>query len=243
MLRKSKSWLLSSVVLGTAVLGSSASVQAETYEQQITRLEADFRKAPRANTLSYLAEAREAASRFDKAEAAWSYLASRFGDEESFYRGHTTQEYALTYRQLAPWMKHRIARKRNLRRTPVSPAEKGRALRALWKVTDPPPVEYLDAYRDIDLDGDGIDERIVYGRSGPLGEGVGNSMAIWRWNGKIYQPIWSTYDKPQPEVTYADHETEWNALQDGFYEIVLRTPGQVQTLYYNGEAFISTIVN
>lgn len=234
--------LLTSALLFTP----NAFAQTETWAQRIASLEANFREAPRGRTLRYLAEAREAAGLLDKAESTWSYLASRFGDEESEYRGHTTAENKLTYRQLAPWMKQRIARKRNLqRRGAVSPEEKGRALRASMTLMDPPPVQHLEAQRNIDMDGDGIDEVIVYGRNGPLGKGVRDSMAIWKFDGRnSYSPIWSTYKKPLPAVEYADHNTEWNALNDGFMEVVLKYSGKrVQTLYFNGRDFIFTIVN
>ena len=220
--------------------------QEETWAQQIAGLEADFRRAPRARTLGYLAEAREAARQWDKAQSSWDYLARRFGDGESHYFGHNSDQNRLTFAQLAPWMKNRIARKRNLERSGgASPNEKGRALRASMRFMDPPPVAHLDAYRTIEMDGDGIEEIIVYGRAGESPSSKRNSMAIWKWNGKEYLPIWSQYANLPSKVEYADHNTEWNNLSDGFLEVVLMFSGKekrVQTLSYNGRDIISTIV-
>lgn len=223
-----------SVALGIAALCFTArAAEPESLAQREARLAAAFKKAPEVQTLEELAMVREKAGLFNKAEATWGLLVSRYGAQESSY---SDDKKRLTYAQLAVWMRHRLTRRRNLaRRGKASSQQYRRAWYARNNYVENPPVTHLHAYRDIDLDGDGIEEVVYYGRSGPLGKGRRNSMSIARWDGiDRFRPIWSQDGRQPVEVEYKEG--------DDFGELVLvftQESDDVMTLYFNGRSFIS----
>lgn len=219
-------------------LGAPALAQDGFLAKQEQRLLADYRKSPTPDTLRQLAEIREEAGLFDKAEATWALLVKNYGIQPTIYFDETKD---LTYAQLAAWTRHRLARKRNLaKRGKATNQQFRRATYARYKFTD--SME-SDAERTIDLDGDGIDEVILMKYREE--DDQPRYIYIYKWdNIGSFLPVFSTlmtnWFNPI-EMIYQDYKAD--DMNDGFAEILMitkKSPQQIDgyLLFFNGRSFI-----
>ena len=218
-------------------MGAPTLAQSDSLARQERNLVAEYRKKPTAATLQRLAETREEAGLFDKAEATWSLLVKNYGAQPTIYFNETKD---LTYAQLAAWMRHRLARKRNL-------AKNGKAtnqqFRRAWHAQPGAggSGDY-DAERTIDLDGDGINEVILMKYRQNTDQP--RFINIYKWDGiGHFTPVFSTLqDWTNPiEMDYQDYQSD--EMKDGFAEILMitrKTPQQIDgyLVLFNGREFI-----
>ena len=235
--------LISTAALcGLLALVAPAQAQGPLKERE-AKLLSQYRAQPNPNTLDALATVREEMGKWPSAEDNWGLMLRYYGGQESLSYSVSANDHAKTmnYAELATWTLKRLERKRNLQSRPVSKAQKGAAARAETRFLDKPPVKFLEAYRRIDMDGDGIMEIVLYGRSGPLGKGKRNSISIHKWDGHTtYRPIWRASGRLPVEVEYGDYDKD--ELKDGFAEVTLiYTPNSddIATLHYNGSSFMA----
>lgn len=219
------------------IMGAPALAQPDSLASLERDLLAKFRKNPKEAPLQQLAETREEAGLFDKAEATWSLLVKNYGAQPTIYFNETKD---LTYAQLATWMRHRLARKRNL-------AKNGKATnqqyRRAWHA-QPGAGGSSDyaAERTIDLDGDGIEEVILMKYRQNSDEP--RFINIYKWDGiGNFIPVFSTLqDWTNPlEMEYQDYQAD--EMKDGFAEVLMitkKTPQQIDgyLLLFNGREFI-----
>lgn len=217
--------------------------RADTLAQREAKSLDDFRNHPNDSmALENVALVREEMGYYDKARDTWNLIIKKFGAQESQSYSVSPGDNAkvMNYAELATWTLKRLERKRNLQSRPVSLAQKGAASRAETRFLEKPPVKYLEGYRSIDLDGDGIKEIVLFGSSGPLGRGKRNSISIHKWDGQnTYRPIWRATGRLPVEVEYGDYDKD--EMKDGFGEVMLvYTPhsDDAANLHYNGSSFM-----
>ena len=235
--------LLSTAALcGLIALATPALAQQPSAAQRETDYLAEYRQNSDPYALENLANAREEQGDLSGAVATWNLMLKKHAAQESmaYSVSPTDKVKTMTYGELANWTLQRIARKRNLKNKPTSPARESAALQASLKFNRNPPVKYRRSTRSIDLDGDGIDEIIVEGKATEWPSDKMTSIGIYKWDGQsTYRPIWRAKQLPV-DVVYGDYEND--DMKDGFAEVtMIYTPNSddIAALHFNGTSFMA----
>ena len=223
---------------------NGAQAQTPSLQQQEMEHLAEYRRNADPYALANLAETREEMGQYIAAADNWNWLLKKHASQESlaYAVSPTDKVRPMLYGELAQWKLKRLERRRNLQSRPVSAAQKSAALQAELRFDRTPPVKYVRSTRNIDIDGDGIDEIVVEGKATEWPSSKMTSIGIYKWDGQsTYRPIWRAKAMPV-EVIFGDHDGKGNPNGKEFPVVTMiytRNSDDVASLEFNGTSFMA----